>query len=209
MDEVAENDIVRITVDYGYDIHWIEMFLDTWERIKSGESVDIEGQGFFCEGEIEQDLWEINSSGQGSLYISTDALRDVYSGNIDDGEVSIQFYKRKQGILSLGTTVKTESLHDNPDFDPDIINYEDDPAQKAYEKWYEENHTYRIHVWKIRREGYRELLLSKGWRMRGAYAIKSIAGQEVIISGRGGDNPDCLFVRFCLKFAVKRPNFVE
>ncbi len=32
------------------------------------------------------------------------------------------------------------------------------------------------HIWKLRKEGYRELLLAKGWHMRGAYAEKSFNG---------------------------------
>ena len=38
------------------------------------------------------------------------------------------------------------------------------------------------HYWKIRRNGYRELLLLKGWGMRGAYASKFIRGEEVMLT---------------------------
>ncbi|MEW6710302.1 MAG: hypothetical protein AB1403_10810 [Candidatus Riflebacteria bacterium] len=34
----------------------------------------------------------------------------------------------------------------------------------------------RRHLWKIRRQGFRELLLKKKWLMRGGYAEKKIGG---------------------------------
>ena len=37
------------------------------------------------------------------------------------------------------------------------------------------------HLWRLRREGFRELLLAKRWRMMGAYAEKTIARRTVMI----------------------------
>jgi hypothetical protein len=101
-------------------------------------------------------------------------------------------------------------MHDGTD-DPiwEEPEYEPDPEEKAYEKWYEANHTNRFHRWKVRREGFRELLLSKGWHMRGAYAAKSIAGRETILCGGAEDDQDFVFVGLCLKHHVKRPNYEE
>lgn len=51
----------------------------------------------------------------------------------------------------------------------------------------------RPHYWRLRAEGYRELLSSKNWRFRGAYAAKSIHGREVmlIIVEKGADTFLC------------------
>lgn len=101
-------------------------------------------------------------------------------------------------------------MHDGTD-DPiwEEPEYEPDPEEKAYEKWYEANHTNRFHRWKVRKEGFRELLLSKGWHMCGAYAAKSIAGRETILTGGSNGDSDYVFVGLCLKHNVKRPNYEE
>jgi len=36
------------------------------------------------------------------------------------------------------------------------------------------------HYWRLRKEGFRELLIKKGWHLRGGYAAKVIQGREVI-----------------------------
>ena len=36
------------------------------------------------------------------------------------------------------------------------------------------------HLWRIRAEGFRELMISRRWGMRGAYAEKSIRGASVM-----------------------------
>jgi hypothetical protein len=38
-----------------------------------------------------------------------------------------------------------------------------------------------MHYWKLRNPGSRELLLSKGWHMKGAYAEKFIDGKAVML----------------------------
>ena len=38
----------------------------------------------------------------------------------------------------------------------------------------------RKHYWKLRSEGYRELMMANGWGMRGAYAEKSIKGATIM-----------------------------
>jgi len=77
-------------------------------------------------------------------------------------------------------------MHDGTD-DPiwEEPDYEPDPEEKAYELWYEANHTSRSHNWKIRREGSRELLRSKGWGMRGAYAANRLPATKESLPGRG------------------------
>lgn len=99
-------------------------------------------------------------------------------------------------------------MHDGSDDpiinDEDIV-YEDEMTDEEWDEWYAATYTSRPHNWKVRREGFRELLLSKGWILRGAYASKWIAGKEVIASGIREEHPDFYIVRFCLKSAVERP----
>lgn len=76
--------------------------------------------------------------------------------------------------------------------------------EQAMDDWEDFHWTHRVHTFKIRREGFRELLLSKDWGMRGAYASKTIAGRECIISGAGGDHPDYLIGKICLKHPVEK-----
>lgn len=64
--------------------------------------------------------------------------------------------------------------------------------------------TTRLHRFKIRRVGYRKLLITKGWHFHGAYASKTIAGRTCIISGHGGDHPDYLVKGICLKASVAK-----
>ena len=53
----------------------------------------------------------------------------------------------------------------------------------------------RPHLWRIRTQGYRKLLLSKRWSMRGAYASKMIRGREVMVRSveEHADHTLCLF----------------
>ena len=46
---------------------------------------------------------------------------------------------------------------------------------------YYEHSGRKPHFWKLRRNGYRDLLQSKGWSFRGAYAEKTIAGRTVML----------------------------
>lgn len=80
---------VVMTVDYGYDLHYIKISLTNWKRIQAGEPFELEGQHFNAEGEHEQDYWRFNYGQPGSLHVYTEAERDIYKGNISDPEVTI------------------------------------------------------------------------------------------------------------------------
>lgn len=101
-------------------------------------------------------------------------------------------------------------MHDGTD-DPiyEECNCEPDLEEEAYELWYEANHTSRPHGWKIRRKGFRELLLSKGWSRRGAYAEKSIAGHDTILTGGSNGGSDFVIISLRLRHPVRRPNYEE
>lgn len=51
----------KIRIDYGYDVHEIEITADELAAIKRGEPMSIDGQGFVHEedGEVP-DYWEFN-----------------------------------------------------------------------------------------------------------------------------------------------------
>lgn len=81
---------VTISVAYGYDLHKIVMAKSTYDRISAGKEVRRNGQGFYtCQGR-EQDEWNFNITEPGSLYICTVEGRDIYFGNMDDGEVRVK-----------------------------------------------------------------------------------------------------------------------
>jgi hypothetical protein len=39
----------------------------------------------------------------------------------------------------------------------------------------------RPHLWKLRRKGFRELIIRHNWGLRGAYASKFIGGREIMM----------------------------
>lgn len=61
-----QNGRVRLTVNYGYDIHSVEVPASTWLQIQGGEAVTVQGQGFFIEGVESQDVWTFNSPEAGA-----------------------------------------------------------------------------------------------------------------------------------------------
>ena len=56
----------------------------------------------------------------------------------------------------------------------------------------------RPHLWRIRAEGHRELLIAKGWGLCGGYARKRIHGREVMVT-TVEKNSDYDLCRFQLK----------
>lgn len=63
--------MIRCTIDYGYDIHQIDMDEPTYLAIKNGQKVSLVGQGFVhCEeGEID-DHWYFNHPTPGEISFS-------------------------------------------------------------------------------------------------------------------------------------------
>jgi hypothetical protein len=72
---------IRITINYGYDIHSLELLARDFERIKNGESLEIIGQGFSIEGEITQDTWLFKNK---NISVDCENGFDVYKGSLDD-----------------------------------------------------------------------------------------------------------------------------
>jgi hypothetical protein len=54
-----------------------------------------------------------------------------------------------------------------------------------------------VHHWKLRKEGFRDLVLGKGWALKGTYAEKKIRGQLVAqwIVEKSEDHVVCVFTR--------------
>ncbi len=75
---------VRLTVNYGYDIHSVEVHKSTWLQILVGGEVSVKGQGFFVEGEFSQDEWAFNGRGSGSLQVTAEGAFNVFNGVVSD-----------------------------------------------------------------------------------------------------------------------------
>lgn len=78
---------LRLTVDYGYDLHSVLIERDDWQEALSGEPVVVEGQGFWLEGTKVHDCWHFNDEGPGSLIVWYENGGQVYVGGIFDGNL--------------------------------------------------------------------------------------------------------------------------
>ncbi len=56
----------------------------------------------------------------------------------------------------------------------------------------------RAHVWKFRAAWFRQMLITHGWSLRGAYASKCFGGQEYMMT-RVRDEGEILVYRICRK----------
>lgn len=78
-----------MTVDFGYDLHSISIEELVFAKIRAGEPVAAEGQGFPVEGVLEQDQWAFNWGAVGAVHVFTDEGREVFEGDLGDDEVVI------------------------------------------------------------------------------------------------------------------------
>ena len=84
---------VSIIVDYGYDIHNIMLSTKEWGYVTEGQSIELVGHGFNCEGELENDYWEFNKAFFGSLYVGCTNGREIYEviiRPINDAPLSLE-----------------------------------------------------------------------------------------------------------------------
>jgi hypothetical protein len=79
----------RITVNYGYDIHSIELSGRSLSLVLKGRGLTLRGQGFPWEGRPDPDNWEFNEAELGSLRVYTDGVGEIFNGNLANGEVWI------------------------------------------------------------------------------------------------------------------------
>ncbi len=75
---------VRLTVNYGYDIHSVEVSASTWLQVQGGQAMSVQGQGFSVEGEFSQDEWAFNVRGRGSLQVTAEGAFDIFEGLVSD-----------------------------------------------------------------------------------------------------------------------------
>ena len=79
---------ITLTIDYGYDLHAVEVNRDDWDRVLSGESVSLAGQGFYVEGVREDDHWSFNAPKPGDLEVGGEDGRQIFVGSVADITVS-------------------------------------------------------------------------------------------------------------------------
>jgi hypothetical protein len=75
---------VRLTVNYGYDIHSVEVPASTWLQIQGGEAMTVSGQGFSVEGELSQDEWTFNGQESGSLQVTAEDAFEIFVGVVSN-----------------------------------------------------------------------------------------------------------------------------
>lgn len=77
---------VTVSVEWGYEEHSITLTAEDWARVKSGEELSIEGDGYHYEGEFFSDYWEFAGGMEGDLIVSYGNDGD-YSGTGFDGKL--------------------------------------------------------------------------------------------------------------------------
>jgi hypothetical protein len=72
--------MIRVTINYGYDIHHIDLDEKTYAAIKDGQKIELVGQGFVHEedGEVA-DYWFFNRGESGEIYFSLDNGAEFYA----------------------------------------------------------------------------------------------------------------------------------
>lgn len=79
----------RLSVDYRYDLHSIEVSASAWKKILSGQPIRLSGAGYHCEGKVEDDYWIFNTKSVGYIYVGSTTGTKLYEGNIADAEVHV------------------------------------------------------------------------------------------------------------------------
>ena len=75
--------MIRCTINYGYDIHQIDMDEKTYLAIKNGQNVTLSGRGFVdCEEGRVDDCWHFNKRMLGEIYVSLDNGRELQSQEV-------------------------------------------------------------------------------------------------------------------------------
>lgn len=73
---------VSITVEWGYELHILELTDSQWESILSGKPLEIEGDGYAYEGEFFVDTWSFEGGIDGNLVVT---YRPAEGGAMDEG----------------------------------------------------------------------------------------------------------------------------
>lgn len=83
----SDQDLIRITITYGYDVHSLEIEKRIYSQILKGEEVELDGQGFSIEGKVVQDFWRF---GSGTLNVYCDDGFEVFDGNLSDAITNVE-----------------------------------------------------------------------------------------------------------------------
>lgn len=78
----------KITVNYGYDVHSIIVNQKEMDKIRTGEAVTIQGQGFSIEGDTETDDWSFHSAQLNSLEVECENGHQVFVGKLTEAIIS-------------------------------------------------------------------------------------------------------------------------
>ena len=76
---------VTLLVEWGYEIHTLEVSAGRWKRIVAGDNLTIKGKPYSYEGERFDCWWDFNGhEGPGSLIVSYSGGGDGYVGTWSD-----------------------------------------------------------------------------------------------------------------------------
>lgn len=79
--------MIKVTVDYGYDVHSVSITEAEYARICEGYLVKIVGDGFSIEGTAEPDVWIFNRERFGAVHVTTEKMHDIYVGAVNSGKL--------------------------------------------------------------------------------------------------------------------------
>jgi hypothetical protein len=71
-----------ITVNYGYDVHSVIVDQIEMEKIRNGEAVTVQGQGFSIEGDTQIDDWSFHRTQLNSLEVECESGHQVFVGDL-------------------------------------------------------------------------------------------------------------------------------
>lgn len=80
-----------LIVEWGYDLHWLELNADQWYRVRCGEELVVEGPGYLYENHPFQDIWIFNGGEHGLvvLYSGENVGDDGvgYNGSLSEAQI--------------------------------------------------------------------------------------------------------------------------
>ena len=72
-----------VTVEWGYELHTLELTPRNWARVQAGKPFSTSGNGSHYEGEFFSDYWHFNDQGKGSLTVTYgDEGTEGWIGNV-------------------------------------------------------------------------------------------------------------------------------
>jgi hypothetical protein len=75
---------VRISVEWGYEIHSITLTARNWAKVKAGKPLRIRGKGYWYDGEFFWDHWTFVGGYEGRLLVEYHLLGEWYGNGWDN-----------------------------------------------------------------------------------------------------------------------------